>query len=125
MRNYSVVAERSSIGPRRVSRPVAELLPPLEFDDLDAFLGDFALDASAAGRPPFRLIVEEQYMSKDLGTFDATLASPWGAAKSTAVAGMKKRDTLIVGRIRFWLTDDPQPDGTGFSVVNLSRSLIS
>lgn len=109
-------------------------MPTPAWDDLDAFLStdDFAVTAAPENGPSFSLIIEEQYFSAELGTYDMNTASPWGTAKASDVASLKKRDRITLTQAVggqpvpcgvFWLTHDPEPDGTGMAVLRLSRSV--
>ncbi|GAB6853013.1 head-tail joining protein [Asaia astilbis] len=104
-------------------------MPVPAWDDLDSFLSldDFAVTATPDGGQAFALIVEEQYFSAELGTYDMNTSDPWATAKASDVVGLKKRSRLTIKQNSlpygvFWLTHDPKPDGTGMATLRLSRS---
>lgn len=104
-------------------------MPTPVWDDLDDFLSldDFAITATPDGGQTFPLIVEEQYFSAELGTYDMNTSDPWATAKASDVVGLKKRSRLAIKQNSalygvFWLTHDPEPDGTGMATLRLSRS---
>lgn len=104
-------------------------MPTPAWDDLDAFVStdDFAVTATPETGKPFAIILEEQFFSAELGTYDMATASPWGTSKASDVALLKKRDRIALtqGGVPcgiFWLRHDPEPDGTGMAILRLSRS---
>lgn len=96
-----------------------------EWEDLGAFMAveDFAttaIDQQTDAR--FPVILDEQVMSHELGTYDINAASPSATAKAVDVVGLKKRHHLSINGVTYWLVRDPLPDGTGLAILELSRS---
>lgn len=93
------------------------------WDNLDDFLdpGDFAVPAVCEDGRSFPVIIEERYFSHDLGGYIMDAPEPWAIAKQSDGAGLKKRNRLTINNVVYFLTDDPQPDGTGMITLPLSR----
>lgn len=99
-------------------------MPALPWEDLDVYLSDFAFMATVGkSGATFPVILEEQAMSHDLGTYDLNIAAPTVTAKESDVKDLVKNDTLTIGGVKYWLTESPHLDGTGFAIVELGRSM--
>lgn len=103
-------------------------MPTPKWDNLDVFvdLDDFAFTATRDDGGTFPVILEEQYLSRELGTYDVDytveVGNPWITARARDLVGLKKRTRLKIDGVQYWLTHDPQPDGTGMATAKLSRS---
>lgn len=99
-------------------------MPALAWENLREFLNtdDFAFLATVEGGRTFPVIIDEEYQRETMGGFVMTSASPTLVAKEKDLAGMKKRHRITVAGVDYWLTDDPEPDGTGMATAPLSRS---
>lgn len=98
------------------------------WERLDDFLSldEFAVAAifipqAGAARDPVTVIFDEPFLNAELGEYDLSAGVPRALCKESDVAGLKKHDACLIGEVRFRLDHDPQPDGTGFATVLLSR----
>ncbi|HHW4680410.1 MAG TPA: head-tail joining protein [Xylella taiwanensis] len=97
------------------------------WDDLDAFLdtGDFAVMAQLSSETSGQvqtcpIIFDAPYMEADLGDYRMNAPGPSFTCKQVDVAAFKKHDRAVIEGQRYRLTHDPQPDGTGLSLVRLA-----
>lgn len=97
-------------------------MPRLAWDDLEAFLDDFAFPATVSGGRTFPAIIDEEYERESMGGFVMTTAQPTLVARETDLNGLKKQSRITVQGVSYWLVDDPRPDGTGMATAPLSRS---
>lgn len=101
-------------------------MPALAWENLGEFLDtdDFAFLAMVAGGRTFPVIIDEDYQRETMGGFVMTTAQPTLVAREKDLAGLKKRHRITVAGVDYWLTDDPEPDGTGMATAPLSRSQL-
>ncbi|MDF7673543.1 hypothetical protein PT277_01535 [Acetobacteraceae bacterium ESL0709] len=99
-------------------------MPALPWEELDQFLDehDFAFRAKRQDGQSFPVIIDEEYQRESMGGYVMTSANPVMIARETDLATLKKRDRLTISGVDYWLTDDPEPDGTGIARAPLSRS---
>lgn len=97
------------------------------WDDLDAFLqlDDFAIEATVTprGGVPRQIkgVFDEPYFNAQLGEYEADASQPRFTCKAEDVADLQKDDDLQIGGQAYFLTTDPQEDGTGMAVLELVR----
>lgn len=103
-------------------------MPAPAWERLDDFLNEdeFAVSAvfvpkNGIPRQPVAVIFDEPFFNAELGEYDISAGVPRASCKETDITGLKKHDACVIGGIRFRLDHDPQPDGTGFATVLLSR----
>ena len=99
-------------------------MPRPHWDKPDDFLNveDFAVIARSDDGRELKVILEEQYLSRDLSTYDVALPAPWITGKESDMRDLKKRDRLLIEGVVYWLLHDAEPDGTGFASAKLSRT---
>ena len=97
---------------------------PLPWDDLDAFLTDFAvpvtLHAGGTDRV-IKAIYDDPYLNAQIGEYEADTSRPRLTCKESDVAGVVRGDTVIVEGTTYDVLSSPQGDGTGMAMLDLAR----
>lgn len=102
-------------------------LPEAMTADLDTLFSDFAVDAtytpSGGAASTVKVIFDNKYqVAVDMDGFAGVASSgPAATGKTTDFANAKAGDTLVISGTTYYLKT-AEPDGTGISVMQLSRS---
>jgi hypothetical protein len=101
-------------------------MPTPDWDNLDDFLGDFAVVATITPQSgpvrQVRGIYDDQYLNGITGEYEADSSRPRFSCKFDDVAGLKRADTINVpGEGVFKLMTEPQPDGIGMAKLEMAR----
>lgn len=98
-----------------------------KWDNLDDFVSpdDFAQRVAFALQSgqslPVVGIFDEPYLNADIGEYEMDTSDPRFTAKASALAGISRGDTVTIDGALYDVMGYPQPDGTGFAVVKLSK----
>ena len=102
------------------------LLTQIESDLTDVFFSsdDFAQAAtytpSGGVAVSVNVIFDDEYTGTNLGTGEIDTAAPQVRVITGDVTGIKNGDTFIINSVTYYVISC-QPDGTGVSVVQLSK----
>jgi hypothetical protein len=99
-------------------------MPTPAWDDLDAFLGDFAvpvvLTMQDGATRTFPAIFDDPYLNAQIGEYEADTSRPRLTCKESDVIGVSRGDSVtIAGRVYDVLTGG-QADGTGMAMLDLA-----
>ncbi len=105
-------------------------MPAPSWENLDDFLqtddqGGFAVTATislqAGGTRTVRGIYDDPYLNAQLGEYELDTSAPRFTTKESSLVGVGRRDTITVPGVgTLDILGEPQPDGTGMSMLKLS-----
>ena len=97
---------------------------PLPWDDLDAFLTDFAVSVTLHTQGTdrtFLAIYDEPYLNAQIGEYEADTSRPRLTCKEADVSGVVRGDTVTIEGTTYDVLSSPQGDGTGMAMLDLAR----
>ena len=89
-------------------------------DDLPIFFKDFAIDAEWNGKT-IRAIFHNAYEAVTLFGSDIESKNPFVEVQDSDIEGIVPGDTITVGSVEYKVKDPPQPDGTGITILILTK----
>lgn len=106
-------------------------MPIPAWEDPDDFLNlnDFAVPAiitlAAGGTMRLNGIFDDPYINAELGEYERDTQGPRFTCKATDVVGVRRGDRIAItfpaGVESFDIMTSPQPEGTGFAKLELTR----
>lgn len=89
-------------------------------DDVAAITrGDFSVEATWNGKP-IRLIFDNEYIAQEILQDNLGSRSPQAHVATSDVEGIADDDPMIINSVTYTVRV-PQPDGTGYTLVVLSK----
>jgi hypothetical protein len=104
-------------------------MPKPSWENLDDFLaedtaGGFACPAvlryQAGGTRTVSVIFDDPYFNAQLGEYEADASQPRISGKETELLQLRRADTVEIAGQLYDVLTSPQPDGTGWAMVELA-----
>ena len=96
-----------------------------DLDDVFFSTDDFAQDAtwtpSGGSATPIKVIFDDEYIGMNIGTGEIDSSDPMVRVKTSTVPNIAEGDTIEINTTTFYVIS-PQPDGTGVTLMQLSRN---
>lgn len=89
-------------------------------DDLPIFFKDFGVDATW-NSTTFKVLFHNAYEAVTLFNLDIGSKNVYVETKDSDVVGAKDGDPFTVNGVAYKVIGPPQPDGTGITVLELSK----
>jgi hypothetical protein len=93
----------------------------LQTDDDGGFANTAVIHFQTGGTRPVKAIFDDPYLDATIGEYVADTSRPRLNGKETDFAGVTRGDTVVVTGETFDILTNPQPDGTGWAVLELAR----
>jgi hypothetical protein len=89
-------------------------------DDLPIFFKDFAIDAEWMGKT-IEAIFHNAYEAVTLFGSDIESKNPFIEVQDSDIQGIASGDTVTIDSVDYKVMGPPQPDGTGITLLMLSK----